>query len=201
MSDAVNVEKLKQLSVHIPNLVLIGGCATYAGSHPICTHDIDVIAQQWMKTMIANVVDNYSENTVHGGLKGSGMFNGTHIDVYYLYDSKLYGDLTLDVTPLADYATGEWEGFLLLCPEAMLVSKLPAVVGRKDKPQGEKDCLTILNLIQQNIDSALCWEIFARAIETDSPEKDWEMCSSVLQNLAPTSTDSETIRVFFRNAY
>ena len=112
------------------------------------THDIDIIVEPWARSLLHNIVDNYSENSHFETVKGTGSVKGCPIDIYFLHESRLEGEISLDVTRLAEYVEGEWNGYLLLSKEAVIASKLPAAVGSSGTEKGRKDAHAILALIE-----------------------------------------------------
>ena len=155
-----NIDILIDLSLQIPQPILIGGWATYTLLDEGVTHDIDIIVEPWVRSLLHNIVDNYSENSHFGTVKGTGSVKGCPIDIYFLHESRLEGEISLDVTRLAEYVEGEWNGYLLLSKEAVIASKLPAVVGRSGTEKVAKMPMRFLHSLrrgvyQQKLDKSL----------------------------------------------
>lgn len=190
---------LIDLSLQIPQPILIGGWATYALLDEGVTHDIDIIVEPWVRSLLRNIVDNYSENSHFGTVKGTGSVKGYPIDIYFLHESRLEGEISLDVTRLAEYVEGEWNGYLLLSKEAIIASKLPAAVGRSGTEKGRKDAHAILALIEAGGSPTKTRQIFEYA-QTKPDASLWQVAEECLKANVETNGQRDIIHKFFHEA-
>jgi hypothetical protein len=93
MTDATfAMDELGQLRALVDSLgetldpsILIGGWATWMriGGDAFFSRDIDLIINSHaLRSTLRETLDDYSENTHHGGKKVRGTINGIHIDAY-----------------------------------------------------------------------------------------------------------------------
>lgn len=172
MSDLekTEVEKLWALVDHLgydlePS-ILIGGWATQLRVGGEISKDVDlIIKSDTLRAKLRNYLTDYSENNHHGGgRKIRGKVDGIHVDVYIPHESVLGQKLKLDVATLAKHTDPDVvRGWILLIPEAHLITKFAALLDRPDSEKGSKDAREIVALIDRGIDSKKCVEILVAA--------------------------------------
>lgn len=194
------IQLLTKLSSNIPQAILIGGWSTYALLEEGITHDIDIIVEPYMRGTLQSTIDGYSENSHFGTNKGTGSFQGIPVDIYFLHESRLEGEVSLDVTKLSKYVDSEWNGFSILSKEAVIASKLPAAIGRAESEKGKKDSRAILSLIQIGSDPVVTRKIFEDSqsiLDTTA----WRTAEECIKDNLATRAERDIAHKFFFAAY
>lgn len=120
-----------------PDVVLIGGWATYIRTRVAKSHDIDIIVDH---ATLAKLGEKFqlSPSRHIGGRKFEIKVEGVGVDVYPVYQSKLGQRLQIPVEVLINY-TEKIDRTRLLTTEAQFVAKMAALLDRQDTLPGEKD--------------------------------------------------------------
>lgn len=153
--------------------ILIGGWATQLRVGGEISKDVDlIINSDSLRGKLKTVLQDYSENQIHGGgKKVRGTVDGIHVDAYIPHESILGQKLKLDVATLAKHTESDVvRGWLLLTIEAHLVTKFAAVLDRPDSEKGSKDAREIVALIQKGVDAKKCIEVMFEASRSE-PEQ------------------------------
>lgn len=146
--------------------ILIGGWATHLRVGGDISLDIDLIINSpELRTKLRDVLQDYSENTLHsGGRKVRGTVNGVHVDAYIPHESALGNKLLLDVNVLTRYTDDEVvQGWLLLTLEAHVATKFAALLDRPDTEKGEKDAREIVALLKEGASAERAVEVLYAA--------------------------------------
>ncbi|QWS33066.1 nucleotidyl transferase AbiEii/AbiGii toxin family protein [Curtobacterium aetherium] len=137
--------------------ILIGGWATWLrlGGDSFFSRDIDLIVKsQSLRSTLRETLEDYSENPNLGGKKVRGTIDGIHIDAYIPYESELGGKLRLKVDVLANHVDPvPIKNWLLLNPEAHVISKMAALIDRPDSTKGSKDAREVMAMLFPAADS------------------------------------------------
>src|SRR5229473_6574417 len=120
-----------------PDVVLIGGWATYIRTRVAKTHDIDIIVDH---ATLAKLRAKFQLSPSHhiSGRKFELKVEGVGVDVYPVYQSKLGQRLQIPVEVLINH-TEKIDRTRVLTAEAQFVAKMAALLDRQDTIPGEKD--------------------------------------------------------------
>jgi hypothetical protein len=141
---------LRQLVDDFPDLILIGGWASWIRIGIMRSHDIDMIVGPELRRQIEDKYGEMSVSTHIAGRKWSADYEGIHLDIYVPYQSRLGNRLKLAVEGLLPYAETV-DGWRLLEIPAHLATKFAALLDRPESQPGEKDRQEIWNLLQQEV--------------------------------------------------
>ena len=131
-----------------PDVVLIGGWATYIRTRVAKSHDIDIIVDH---ATLAKLGEKFelSPSRHIGGREFEITVEGVGVDVYPVYQSKLGQRLQIPVEVLINY-TEKIDRTRLLTTEAQFVAKMAALLDRQDTLPGEKDRREMWELINSD---------------------------------------------------
>jgi len=120
-----------------PDVVLIGGWATYIRTRIAKSHDIDIIVDH---ATLAKLGAKFQLSPSHhiSGRKFELKVEGVGVDVYPVYQSKLGQRLQIPVEVLINH-TEKIDRTRVLTTEAQFVAKMAALLDRQDTIPGEKD--------------------------------------------------------------
>ena len=136
--DDDNVRAVMQRLVRdFPDVVLIGGWATYLRTGVAKSHDIDIIVDH---ATLAKLRAKFQLSPSHhiSGRKFEMKLEGVGVDVYPVYQSKLGRRLQVPVEVLISH-TEKIDRARVLTAEAQFVAKMAALLDRPDTLPGEKD--------------------------------------------------------------
>jgi hypothetical protein len=145
-----------------PEIVLIGGWATWVRTGGPMSHDIDAIVTHDQLAAITNLGTDTSESHHLGGRKWRTIIDGIHIDLYVPYQSRLGQALQLRVEDLAHH-TERIQAWTVLALPAHVASKLAALIDRPHTAPGVKDRYELAALILQGTDLATTVNVIAEA--------------------------------------
>jgi hypothetical protein len=158
---------LDSLGYDLDPSILIGGWATNARVGGEISHDVDlIIADQSLRQVLPERLDEYSENELHsGGKKARGNADGIHVDAYFPYESKLGSKLLLDVAVLTGFVDPEFKlhRWLMLTLDAHIATKVAALIDRYATEKGKKDAREIVALIDSGGDARKVIEVIVAA--------------------------------------
>jgi hypothetical protein len=142
---------LRRFVRDFPEVVLIGGWASYLRVGVAKSHDIDIIVDH---ATLAKIGAKFQLAPSHhiSGQKFAMEVEGVGVDVYPVDQSRLGRRLQMPVEVLIRH-TDEIDRTRVLTAEAQFVAKLAALLDRPDTLPGEKDRREIWELI--NSDSGL----------------------------------------------
>lgn len=145
--------------------ILIGGWATFFRVGGDISLGIDlIIGSPQVRRRVRMAVDGVTESLHPQGRKWRGEVEGVHVDVYLPHESELGGKLRLKVEVLAEHTDelghGDWR---LLTIEAHTISKMAALLDRRDSEKGFKDAREIWRLLDQGVDASVACRILAEA--------------------------------------
>ncbi|HLQ15864.1 MAG TPA: hypothetical protein VK256_08415 [Candidatus Eisenbacteria bacterium] len=128
-----------------PDVVLIGGWATYIRTRVAKSHDIDIIVDH---QTLAKLEAKFQLSPSHhiSGRKFEIKVEGVGVDVYPVYQSKLGQRLQIPVEVLIKH-TEKIDRTRVLTTEAQFVAKMAALLDRQDTLPGEKDRREIWELL------------------------------------------------------
>ncbi len=142
-----------------PDVVLIGGWATYIRTRVAKSHDIDIIVDH---QTLAKLGAKFQLSPSHhiSGRKFEIKVEGVGVDVYPVYQSKLGQRLQIPVEVLIKH-TEKIDRTRVLTTEAQFVAKMAALLDRQDTLPGEKDRREIWELLNsgQGVDFRVVAEI------------------------------------------
>lgn len=141
---------LRRLVGDFPEVILIGGWASWVRIGSMRSHDIDMIVGPELRPLIEGKYGEMSVSTHIAGKKWSADYEGIHLDIYVPYQSRLGNRLKLAVEGLLPYAE-DVEGWRLLTVPAHLATKFAALLDRPESQPGEKDRQEIWSLLQQDV--------------------------------------------------
>lgn len=120
-----------------PDVVLIGGWATYIRTRVAKSHDIDIIVDH---ATLAKLGEKFqlSPSRHIGGRKFEIKVEGVGVDVYPVYQSKLGQRLQIPVEVLMNHIE-KIDRTRILTTDAQFVAKMAALLDRQDTLPGEKD--------------------------------------------------------------
>src|SRR5712692_5003683 len=147
--DEDDVEAVMQRFVRdFPDVVLIGGWATYIRTRVAKSHDIDIIVDH---ATLAKLGAKFQLSPSHhiSGRKFEIKVEGVGVDVYPVYQSKLGQQLQIPVEVLINH-TEKIDRTRILTAEAQFVAKMAALLDRPDTLPGEKDRHEMLELISSS---------------------------------------------------
>lgn len=153
--------------------ILIGGWATQLRVGGEISRDIDlIIASPELRSRLREVLDDYSENTLHsGGRKARGTIDGIHVDAYIPHESLLGNRLRLNVVALARHTdSGVVRGWHLLTVDAHLATKFAALLDRPDTEKGAKDAREVVALLHTGATPHLTISVILEATEREPRE-------------------------------
>lgn len=159
---------LRKLIGEFPELILIGGWASWARVGGLRSHDIDMIVQPELRTLIEAKYGQMSVSTHIAGKKWNADYEGIHLDIYVPYQSRLGNRLRLAVEGLLPYAETV-DGWRLLEVPAHLATKFAALLDRPESQPGEKDRQEIWSLLQQDLSPDAVTEVLGAA-QAERPE-------------------------------
>ncbi|MFA5710749.1 hypothetical protein [Mycolicibacterium sp.] len=192
------IEEISQrLAGMFTDPILIGGIASIkAGYTTEATNDVDAIIVISDRQVVAQVLRDYSERPMSGGVKGRGTFEGIHVDVYFPYQSKLGDAARLDVATIAEYRGQRHGNWTLLTAPAQFVTKVAALLDRAAKSKGERDAQVLLTMIDSGVDGAESRRVFLRCAEAAGAAGLWSQARDELVDRAPGRREQQ-IRAFF----
>ena len=156
--DQDDVQAVMQKFVRdFPDVVLIGGWATYIRTRAAKSHDIDVIVDHATLTKL-NAKFQLSPSHHISGRKFELKVEGVGVDVYPVYQSKLGQRLQIPVEVLMNH-TEKIDRIRVLSTEAQFVAKMAALLDRQDTLPGEKDRREMWELI--NTDRGVDFNVVA----------------------------------------
>ncbi len=131
-----------------PDVVVIGGWATYIRTRVAKSHDIDIIVDH---VTLAKLGAKFQLSPSHhiSGRKFEITVEGVGVDVYPVYQSKLGQRLQMPVEVLINH-TEKIDRTRILTTEAQFVAKMAALLDRQDTLPGEKDRREMWELINSN---------------------------------------------------
>lgn len=143
-----------------PDVVLIGGWATYIRRRVAKSHDIDIIVDH---ATLAKLGARFqlSPSQHISGRKFEIEVEGVGVDVYPVYQSKLGQRLQIPVEVLINH-TETIDRTRVLTAEAQFVAKMAALLDRPDTLPGEKDRREMWELI--NSGQGLDFKVVARIL-------------------------------------
>ena len=146
-----------------PDVVLLGGWATYLRTGVAKSHDIDVIVDH--ATLDRLRAQHQLSSSRHvSGRKFEFRIEGIAVDVYPIYQSKLGQRLQVPVEALIGHSD-KIDRVRVLTAEAQFVAKMAALLDRPDTLPGEKDrreMLALLNL-GKGLDFSIITEILRQS--------------------------------------
>jgi hypothetical protein len=136
---------MKRFVRAFPDVVLIGGWATYIRTQAAKSHDIDIIVDY---ATLARLEAKFqlSPSQHISGRKFEMTVEGVGVDVYPVYQSKLGQRLQIPVEVLMKH-TERIDRTRILAIGAQFVAKMAALLDRPDTLPGEKDRREMLALI------------------------------------------------------
>ncbi len=139
---------MQRLVRDFPDVVLIGGWATYIRTRVAKSHDIDIIVDH---ATLAKLRAKFQLSPSHhiSGRKFEIKVEGVGVDVYPVYQSKLGRRLQVPVEVLINHAE-KIDRTRVLSAEAQFVAKMAALLDRPDTLPGEKDRLEMWALINSS---------------------------------------------------
>jgi hypothetical protein len=144
--DEDHVQEVMQGFVRdFPDVVLLGGWATYLRTGVAKSHDIDVIVDH-ATLMRLQAKYELSPSRHISGRKFEIKVEGVGVDVYPVYQSKLGRRLQMPVEVLINH-TEKIDRTRVLTAEAQFVAKMAALLDRPDTLPGEKDRREMWELI------------------------------------------------------
>jgi len=142
-----------------PDVVLIGGWATYIRTRAAKSHDIDIIVDH---ATLAKLGAKFQLSPSHhiSGREFEIKVEGVGVDVYPVNQSKLGQRLQIPVEVLIKH-TEKIDRTRVLTTEAQFVAKMAALLDRQDTLPGEKDRREIWELLNsgQGVDFRVVAEI------------------------------------------
>src|SRR5260370_8877382 len=120
-----------------PDVVLIGGWATYIRTGVAKSHDIDIIVDH---ATLAKLGAKFQLSPSHhiSGRKFELKVEGVGVDVYPVYQPKLGQRLQIPVEVLINH-TEKIDRTRLLTAQAQCVAKMPALLDQQDTIHGEQE--------------------------------------------------------------
>lgn len=179
-----------------PDVVLIGGWATYIRTRLAKSHDIDIIVDHpTLAKLKANFQLTPSRHV--SGRKFEIMVDGVGVDVYPIYQSKLGQRLQIPVEVLINH-TEKIDRTRVLTGEAQFVAKMAALLDRPDTLPGEKDRREMWELL--SFEPAFDFKLVARILERGGWEgtRQNELLSQTFDLLAETPDMSKHERAALR---
>ena len=144
--DEDDVQAVMQRFVRdFPDVVLIGGWATYIRTRLAKSHDIDIIVDHVTLAKLGAKFELAPSQHI-SGRKFEIKVEGVAVDVYPVYQSKLGQRLQIPVEVLINH-TEKIESTRVLTAEAQFVAKMAALLDRPDTLPGEKDRREMWELI------------------------------------------------------
>lgn len=152
---------LRKFVQSYPDVVLIGGWATYIRTRLAKSHDIDIIVDH---PTLTKLKANFHLTPSHhvSGRKFEINVDGVGVDVYPIYQSKLGRRLQIPVEVLINH-TEKIDRTRVLTGEAQFVAKMAALLDRSDTLPGEKDRREMWELI--NSDPTFDFKVVANILE------------------------------------
>lgn len=132
-----------------PDVVLIGGRATWVRTGGPMSHDIDVVVTHDQLAAIAMLGADTSESHHLSGRKWRTTIDDIHLDLYVPYQSRLGQALQLRVEDLASH-TETIDDWTVLDLPGHIASKLAALTDRPHTQPGVKDRYELAALILQD---------------------------------------------------
>src|SRR5258708_12048956 len=131
-----------------PDVVLIGGWATYIRTRVAKRHDMDIIVDH---ATLAKLGAKFqlSPSSHISGQKFAIEVDSVRVDVYPVYQSKLGRRLQIPVEVLINY-TEKIDRTRVLTAEAQFIAKMAALLDRPDTLPGEKDRHEMMELISSS---------------------------------------------------
>lgn len=139
----VLIELAKEFKEADQEFILIGGWAAWLWTKAQKSKDIDIILPN-IET-IDYLKYKYSLKKNPDLKKYEIKKEGVDIDIYVPY----FSDLILSIKDLVEYST-RVEGFRVLIPEALLITKVEAYLDRRDSVKGKKDQVDIITLFMES---------------------------------------------------
>lgn len=198
MSADIIDEISQRLAGMFADPILIGGIASIkAGYTTETTNDVDAIIVISDRQKVAQVLRDYSERAMSGGVKGRGTFEGIHVDVYFPFQSKLGEAARLDVARIAEYRGQRHGSWTLLTAPAQFATKIAALLDRSGTSKGERDAQVLLTMIDSDVDGFESRKVFLHCSESSAAEGLWSHARDELLDRAPGRREHE-IRQFFQ---
>jgi hypothetical protein len=127
----------EEIHHYYPDAIVIGGWGSWLHNKSAKSHDIDIIVEPQDLSHMREAL-HLTESSHLGSPKWRGMYEGTHLDVYGTYRSRLGMRLRLPVECLVEHRQ-DIDGYPTLNKEALLVAKAAARLDRPDTQPGLKD--------------------------------------------------------------
>lgn len=167
-------EAAQELAAKFTDPILIGGIAAIeSGFTELTTNDIDAILMVADRSRPQQILDDYSENSHHGGRKGRGNFLGLHVDVYFEYDSTLGDAAQLSVQHLVQYRGAQLGNWYVLTPSAQFVTKLAALLDRAGTAKGGKDAAVLYAMVESGVNAEESRGIFVECSKRTDAQDLW----------------------------
>lgn len=188
----------QELAEQFTEPILIGGvAAVQSGFTDLTTNDIDAILMVGDRGRAEQVLEDYSENSHHGGRKGRGNYRGLHVDVYFEYDSTLGDAAELSVQRLVKYRGDRLGNWYVLTSPAQFVSKLAALLDRAGTAKGRKDAQVLYGMVKSKLSAQAARDVLIECSKSTDPQRLWNLCGEHLGNALDTNAERDRVREFF----
>ena len=156
-------EIMRRLVREFPDVVLLGGWATYIRTGLAKSHDIDVIVDHSTLDRLRGKYE-LSPSRHIAGQKFELKLEGVTVDVYPVYQSRLGQRLQVPVEALINHSE-QIDHVRVLSAEAQFVAKMAALLDRPDTLPGEKDRQEMFALLNtgKSMDFKLIADLLDRA--------------------------------------
>lgn len=144
---------LSRVREAVPDAVLIGGWGTWVRTGGAMSHDIDLIVTRTQLEVISALTDELSDSRHIPGRKWRATIEGSHLDLYVPYESKLGQHLQLLTERLIDRRV-QVDDWVVLDLASHLATKLAALLDRPDSTPGDKDRQEIIALLTLDVNPA-----------------------------------------------
>ncbi len=154
-------EKLQELKKELTNFVVIGGWSVYLWTGLHKSKDIDILVDF---AALEQLRENYDLRKNPQLKKYEIKSEKFDIDIYVVH----YSEFPIPAKELMEKYTASVQGFTTLKPEALVVLKQSAEIGRRGSTKGQKDAIDILSLLLRSPFNVKTYMEIVKAYSLDS---------------------------------